>query len=236
MNGARVAARVGLVTGILTLVVAVVGFVVTLVLNAFVFGKYNAYGEVPIPGSGSVHLPAGEVTVNFHTEVIGSPRGGGLPIPQLKLGIDPPAGVPQPTVTESIGSTTTVNNDSHVRVWRVQVPAEGTYHIRTDGRVGGFISPRLAFGQKSPYGSLVWLFVALFVIGLLNLTCVLWWSIRSRRSKRRIVAPPQPVSAAVSGDEGIKLEQLKTLSSLRDSGALTDSEFEAEKRSILDGR
>jgi hypothetical protein len=233
MNGARVAVRVGLVTAILTLVVAVVGFVVTLVLNAFVFGKYNAYGEVPIPGSGSVHLPSGEVTVNFHTEVIGSPRGGGLPIPQLKLGIDPPAGVPQPTVTESIGSTTTVNNDSHVRVWRIQVPAEGTYHIRTDGRVGGFISPRLAFGQKSPYGSMVWVFVALFVLGLLNLTCVLWWSMRSRSSKRRIVAPPQPVSVPASDDEGIKLEQLKTLSSLRDSGALSDAEFEAEKRRIL---
>jgi Short C-terminal domain len=235
MNGARVAVRIGVVTGVLTLVVAVIGFVGTLILNAFVFGKYNAYGEVPIPGSGSLHLPAGEVTVNFHTEVIGSPRGGGLPIPQLKLGIDPPAGVPQPTVTESIGSTTTVNNDSHVRVWRVQVPAEGTYHIRTDGPVGGFISPRLAFGQKNPYGSLVWVFVALFVIGLLNLTCVLWWSMRSRLSKRRIVVPAQPVSVYASDDEGIKLEQLKTLSSLRDSGALTEAEFEAEKRRILDG-
>jgi serine protease Do len=36
--------------------------------------------------------------------------------------------------------------------------------------------------------------------------------------------------------EGAKLEQLKTLAALRDSGALTEAEFEAEKRKILDGR
>lgn len=37
-------------------------------------------------------------------------------------------------------------------------------------------------------------------------------------------------------DEGIKIEQLKTLVALRDSGALTEAEFEAEKHRILDGR
>ena len=49
------------------MVVAVPGFIVMLVLNAFFLDDYDAYGEVPIPGSGSVHLPRGEVTVNFHT-------------------------------------------------------------------------------------------------------------------------------------------------------------------------
>ena len=33
------------------------GFVATLVLNAFVLDEYDAYGEVPIPGSTSLHLP-----------------------------------------------------------------------------------------------------------------------------------------------------------------------------------
>jgi len=53
------------------------------------------------------------------------------------------------------------------------------------------------------------------------------------------VATPSPersLSTYVPNDEGVKLEQLKTLSSLRDSGALTEAEFEAEKRRILDGR
>lgn len=35
-------------------------------------------------------------------------------------------------------------------------------------------------------------------------------------------------------DEGTKIEHLKTLAALRDSGALTEAEFEAEKRRILD--
>lgn len=235
-----------------TLVVAGVGIVATLIVNAFVLDKYNAYGEVPIPGSGSVQLPAGQVTVSFHTAVIGSPNGGGLPVPQLGMAIDPPAGVPQPAVIESYGSTTTVNNDAHVRVWMVQVPAAGTYGIKTEGQVNGYINPRLAFGHQSPYGSLVWVFVVLFGIALLSLICTVWWSARTRLSKRRIVATDQPVSSYspidlgapmgapaqsdssyAAGDEGVKLEQLKTLASLRDSGALTEAEFDAEKRRIL---
>ncbi len=32
-----------------------------------------------------------------------------------------------------------------------------------------------------------------------------------------------------------KMEQLKTIAALRDSGALTEAEFETEKRRILDG-
>ena len=85
MSGQRTAARIMIWISILTLVVSVVGFITTLILNAFVLDKYDAYGEVPIPGSSSLHLPAGEVTISFHTQVIGSPGGGGLPVPQLQL-------------------------------------------------------------------------------------------------------------------------------------------------------
>jgi putative oligomerization/nucleic acid binding protein len=254
MSSTRLA-KISLAAAIVLMVVSVAGFTLTLILNAFVLDKYNAYGEVPIPGSDSMHLPAGEVTVSFHAVVIGSPAGGGLPVPRLGVGIEPPAGVPEPTVTESYGSTTTINNDAHVRVWVVQVPAEGTYNVKTEGQVSGYISPRLAFGHKTAYGSVVWAFVVLFGIGLLNLICALWWSARARSSKRPVVTAEQPVlsytptdpaastpapepslSSHTPADEGIKLEQLKTLASLRDSGALTDAEFEAEKRRILDRR
>ncbi len=37
-------------------------------------------------------------------------------------------------------------------------------------------------------------------------------------------------------DEATKIEQIKSLAALRDAGALTDAEFEAEKHKILDGR
>jgi hypothetical protein len=44
----------------------------------------------------------------------------------------------------------------------------------------------------------------------------------------------QPTASEPS-DEGVRLQRLKTLAALRDSGALTPEEFETEKRRILEG-
>ncbi|WP_253861545.1 SHOCT domain-containing protein [Mycobacterium asiaticum] len=189
MNSRRVA-KLSLTLAIVMLVVAVAGFIITLVLNAFFLDKYNAYGEVPIPGTGVVDLPAGEATVSLHVLVIGGTNGGGLPVPPLRLSITAPDGGPQPEVTESIGSTTTINNDAHVRVWNVRVPAAGSYNVQTDGQVGGYINPRLAFGHQSSYGYLVWVFVALFVVGLVDLALSIMWLARVRR--RPVPAVGQP--------------------------------------------
>jgi hypothetical protein len=189
----RPLAKVALTAAIVTMVLSVGGFIVALVLNIFFLDKYNAYGEVPIPGSGSLYLPAGDVTVSLHAVVISGSNGGGLPVPPLGVTIASPDGVPQPAVTESIGSTTTVNNDAHVRVWTAHIPASGTYNITTDGQVNGFILPRLAFGHTSSYGFLVWVFVALFVAGLI--VCVLagrWLA----RIRRKAVVPANPVVAS----------------------------------------
>ncbi len=233
------------------MVVAVVGFIATLVLNAFFLDDYDAYGEVPIPGSASLHLPRGEVTISLHAEVIGSPNGGGLPVPPMGVTIVPPNGVADPTVTENVGSTTTVNNDAHVRVWVAQVPADGTYNISTDGKVGGFIDPRLAFGHGSPIGFLVWVFVGMFAVGLVASIVASTWLGRMRRKEipaaalgapdyqfpvTPVVKPPVTGVPHEPSDEGVRLERLKIIAALRDSGALTDAEFEAEKRRILEGR
>jgi len=249
MSG-RFGPRIAIVGAILTLVAAVIGFVATLILNAFVLDEYDAYGEVPIPGSSSLHLPAGDATVSFHTVVTGRPTSG-FPIPDLQFSIISPDGVPKPQVTENIGGTTTVNSDTHVRVWVVQIPAEGTYDIETGGNVNGYISPRLAFGHDSSYGWLVWVFGGLFVLGLVELFAALFWSARSGKKARPLAphelltfdqptwnagpAPPlAPASSYTPTDQGVRLEQLKTLAALRDSGALSEEEFEAEKRRILD--
>ena len=234
------------------MVIAVPGFIVTLVLNAFFLDDYDAYGEVPVPGSASLHLPAGEVTISLHTVIIGGPNGG-LPVPPLDITFDPPSGVAQPTVTENLGSTTTVNNDAHVRVWVAQIPSEGNYNITTDGKVNGYIDPRLAFGHGSPIGFLVWVFVGLFVVGLIGSIVASKWLGRVRRNAAPAagagmlgyefpVAPLPPIAkptvstvAHEPSGEGVRLERLKTIAALHDSGALTDAEFEAEKRRILDG-
>lgn len=242
MSG-RVAPRVAVVVSVLTLAAAVIGFVATLILNAFVLDEYDAYGEVPIPGAGELHLPAGEVTVSFHTMITGRPTSG-FPIPQISVNIEPPPGVADPEVTESVGGTTTVNSDTHVRIWVVQILEEGTYRISTDGDVGGYINPSLAFGHGSSQGWLPWLFGGLAAVGVVELVAALIWSARARKKARplaphELLSPEGPTlqSVATAGytpnDHGIRLEQLRQLAALRDSGALTDDEFEAEKRRIL---
>jgi hypothetical protein len=234
------------------MVIAVPGFIVTLVLNAFFLDDYDAYGEVPVPGSASLHLPAGEVTISLHTVIIGGPNGG-LPVPTTPPRITPPDGVASPTLTENIGSTTTVNNDAHVRVWVAQVPADGTYNISIDYNLNGYIDPRLAFGHSSPLGFLVWVFVGLFVVGLIGSIVASKWLGRVRRNAAPTAgagmlgyefpaAPLSPIAKPMvntvvhePSGEGVRLERLKTIAALHDSGALTDAEFEAEKRRILDG-
>src|SRR5262245_61604061 len=136
--------RIAVMSAVLMLVVGGAGLIASLVLNAFVLDDFDAYGEVPIPGSKSLDLPAGAATVSFHTMVTGSPRSG-FPVPDLKFTITPPPGATKPEVIESVGGTTTVNSDTRVQVWLVRVAQAGSYDIATDGNVNGYISPRLAF-------------------------------------------------------------------------------------------
>jgi Short C-terminal domain len=247
MSNRRTAPRIALWLAVLTMVASIIGFVATLILHSFVLDKFNAYGEVPIPGNATLHLPAGETTVSFHTYVTRSPSGG-FPVPPLEVTIVPPDGVPQPQLTESRGTTTTVNSDTRVRVWVAHIPVEGSYRIVTGGQVNGYINPQLAFGHGSSYGWLVWSFVALFVVSLFAVFGAVLWSTRVARRPRlvggSIGAPPgatpwetvpAPPPDYAPTDDGIRIEQLKTLAALRDSGALTPAEFEAEKRRILDG-
>ncbi|HEX2283550.1 MAG TPA: SHOCT domain-containing protein, partial [Mycobacterium sp.] len=115
--------------------------------------------------------------------------------------------------------------------------------------VDGYINPSLAFGRDSSYGWLVWLFGGLFVVGLLELFASLWWSARSAK-KARPLRPEEllpvndptwnarptaaPAADYTPSDHGIRLEQLRQLAALRDSGALTEEEYNAEKRRILE--
>jgi hypothetical protein len=234
----RLPARITFVMAVVVTIMSLVGVVVAIVLNVFFLDDYDAYGEVPIPGSASVHLPKGEVTVSLHTVVIGSPNGG-LPVPPLGVTISPPDGVAQPSMAENIGSTTIVNNDAHVRVWVAQIPADGTYNITTDGQVNGYIQPRLAFGHVSSYGFLIWLFVGTFGVGLVaSIVAGRWLRSTRRKASAAFVAgsyQPPPTTAYEPGADGVRLERLKTLAALRDSGALTEEEFQTEKRRILEG-
>ena len=248
----RTGSRIVSVCSVTAMVVAVVAFLATLALNAFVFDDYDAYGEVPIPGTASVHLPAGDVTVSFHTLLVGNTSGSGLPVPPLKYRIEPPPGVDEPQLTEDYGATTSVNNDARVRIGYLHVAADGTYRFTTDGKVGPYLNPRLAFGHDSTHGSLNVVFGVVFGIGAVGLIAARIWAARTRRGKVAVghpspavdvsaaptwsagtYTPPPPTWNALNG-EGIRIEQLNTLARLRDSGALTEGEYADEKKRMLD--
>ena len=256
----RAGPRVALVGAIVALVTGVVGLLVSILLNVFVFDEFDAYGEVPIPGSARLHLPAGETTISFHTAVPGGVEGG-FPVPALQLGITPPDGAPDPVVTESVGATTSVNSDVRIRLWVAQIATEGTYDVGVRGEVAGYINPQLAFGRDNSPWWLVWAFGGLIAAGAVWLVFAILWQLRSGRQVRAMPTPvsldeptwpgalpppvsldgsslpgavPPPVHSYEPTDTNVRLEQLKTLAALRESGALTDAEFESEKRRILE--
>ncbi|MET0454576.1 MAG: SHOCT domain-containing protein [Mycobacterium sp.] len=237
------APKVLTVVAVLTMIAAGVGFVLMLILNAFAFDEYDAYGEVPIPGSGTVQLPEGDVTVTFHTVLVGG-SGSGLPVPPLNYRITGPGGV-DATLTEDYGSTTTVNNDARVRIGYLHVATAGSYDVELDGNVSAYLNPTLAFGHGSPYDDVPWILAAVFGFGVVDLVVARFWAASVRRSgpvpgyqppPTLGVVPTWSADQYVPSDQGIRIEQLNTLARLRESGALTEDEYEAEKRRVLDGR
>ena len=154
------------------------GLIGTVVLGA-TGEKYGSYGEVEIPGSALIDLPAGEVIVSFRA---GEHRGRGLTVPKVNFDITPPSGSPDPTVTEDLGSTVSVRGDAHRRVWFMRVAEPGTYRVTTGGEVNGVVEPRLAFGQTRSLEGPLWVFAGLAVISV-DLLVAAWWFGRRRSRK-----------------------------------------------------
>lgn len=91
---------------------------------------------------------------------------------------------------------------------------------------------------------LLWVFVALSIMSV-DIAVAVWWFRRRRRAAAgssipvthgaQEEMPHDPGESFVPTDQGVRMEQLKTIARLRDSGALSEGEFTAEKRRILDG-
>lgn len=235
MNSRPKAPRVLTAVSILLFVVGLGGLIASIFMNSFVLDKFNAYGDVPIPGTATVELPKGDMTINFHARVTGG-RGSSLPVPKLKFQLIPPDGVPDPDITEKIGSSITINNDAHVRVWVAKIETPGTYTVTTSGEVNGYIKPRLAFGRDSSSAWWPISFGAMIGVGVIGVIVSGVLRSRTRTTSIRVAPTPSPFQSPPSHfptDDGVRIEQLKTLAALRDSGALTEQEFETEKRRVL---
>ena len=203
------------------LAVSFIGFLVSMFSNAFVLDDFHAYGEVPIPGTRTLHLPEGEVKVSFHTQTAGTISGGELPVPQnLQVAIVPPSGMAAPEFIHHMGDTTADNEDAHIQVGVAHIPKTGDYTVTATGTATAFISPRLSFGHGSRYGFLPWLLGGLSCVGLVGVVVSAFVGLRNH--------------PAVRAEPNTTLEKLTKLATLHDSGALTDEEYEHEKRRLLD--
>ncbi|MDT5184725.1 MAG: hypothetical protein QOI29_2883 [Mycobacterium sp.] len=107
----------------------------------------DLYGDVPIPGSGTVHLPPGNVDVTLRSQRPDDDAHA-IRVPPLSIRISGPDGTPQPELIESRRAKC-VNSDCDIqtRIWVVRVLREGDYHVTIDGEVYGPYQPTLAFGH-----------------------------------------------------------------------------------------
>lgn len=223
MNTQRVARLITIVMSVVA-ALSMAGLIALTVRSSL---DYDKFGEIPVPGSGVIDLPEGEVIVSFHVRT--SSRG--TAVPPLTLSIEPPPGGRDPQVTDELGDSVQMNNDVRRQVWIMQVPAAGRYPVSVDGAVADFEEPRLAFGRQQAMDATLWVLVAVSMFSADM--AVAGWLLQ--RHQRKSVKPSAPTDPYLATDEGVRLEQLKTIAALRDSGAMTESEFEEEKRRILDG-
>ena len=129
---------------------------VTVVLPLLVHD--DSYGEAPIPGTATVHLPAGPVDVTLGSEGLDDDAS----VPPLSIRISGPDGTPPPAVTESRQAKCLSSDcDAQTRIWVVQVPREADYRVTVDGEAYGKYQPTLTFGR------FVWndLLLALLALG-----------------------------------------------------------------------
>ena len=243
---------------VVTMVVSVIGFVATLMLNTVRVRRVRRVRrgadsrlEQPAPARRGRHR---QLPHRHHRRDHG---GGGLPVPPLKhrhrfaprRAEEPDADAR--TSAPRRRSTTTPASAGFLHVRVVGGPDSRGGHVRRHDRRRPsvrLLNPTLAFGHGSPPRRLA-------VSGSARrssaspssvLVIARVWAARGEaqsRTDRRLLrpadrrsacrsAPPEPFTPT---EDGIRIEQLNTLARLRDSGALTEDEFEAEKRRILDG-
>lgn len=140
-TGYQLALAVAAVTLVATIAVLIVEAVASI-------RDASAYGEVSVPGRGSVSLPEGEVIV-FYGERIGVFEHSPLAVPpNLELAVRSEG------TGDVLGSTPSgfgqFNDGDYVRrsVARLDVPVAGHYEAVTSTTLPGAVSPQLSFGTN----------------------------------------------------------------------------------------
>ncbi len=125
------------------------------VLGGLPFSNHAAYGRVPVPGAGSVALPAGEVRINFEEDGInGENDSADMPADLVVVVTGATGAVPVERISANLFSSST-DNTGHVPYGKIDSPAAGTYHVTTSAsQPTSAVSPRVTFGEPlwNPFG------------------------------------------------------------------------------------
>jgi hypothetical protein len=168
-------------------ILGVFGFMALLAIGGIAYTQWTsrAYGEIPIPGSQRLHLPAGDVVVSLHSEVPNSRTP--VPIPQgLELVITAPSGVPQPRAIEKLDDRYTSQGmpwdaiDAYRTLKVVHISVDGDYNITTNASANESANPRLSFGYQIPFHLMALSLLGLSGFGLLVATPIAY-GLRARK-------------------------------------------------------
>ena len=110
-------------------------------------------GDVAVPGSANLHLPAGEVDVTLRSVAATDEPS----VPPLSIRICGPDGIPRAEVVENRRTTSLIAGNERVRVWVVRIAQEADHRVDIDGEVYGPYKPTLTFGHVMRNDSLHWL-------------------------------------------------------------------------------
>jgi len=103
----------------------------------------DTYGDVAVPGSANLHLPAGEVDVTLRSVAPADEPS----VPPLSMRISGPDGVSRAEVVENRRTTPLIAGDELVRIWVVRIAQEADYRVDIDGEVYRPYKPTLTFGH-----------------------------------------------------------------------------------------
>lgn len=116
------------------------------------FSEVSAYGTVPVPGSNVLHLPAGDVEINFATNSPGG-QGGSFFTPAMSLQVVGVSGsAPSPAIKHASSGASTFGSQTRAVAFRMRVLQAGDYRVIAGGRTSAYIDPELLFGHGAPDG------------------------------------------------------------------------------------
>ena len=203
----------------------------------FVGGDLSSYAVIDVPGTKTVHLPTGTVEASFDA-LTGDVAA--MPLPELSLGVHPVGGGADPKITVARSDTINSGGESETLAAKIHVVKAGDYRVSITGG-GNYNQPRLLLGRSKASRWLPILIIAVVVDLVIYLVSVV--VLRSLRRRQGEVAADGPSStrltielprtAATPGDGGVE-ERLAQLDRLRSAGSVSDDEYAAERRRILD--